>query len=155
VCRSVEAVVAGGRPGCNLSHRAEARLKEIQERLPFVDGASVPVVSDGKGTVRVWTFAGGVANAALSEAISGTVGRADDFCITMRPAESARVADTLAGLDAAVVNPTVSERLSQELKFNECLPSELAADVVKPRLSDAQAVCDTIKRGRRIVLNID
>jgi ATP-dependent helicase Lhr and Lhr-like helicase len=58
VCRSAEAVVAGEMPGCKLSHRAEARLKEIQERLPFVDGTSVPVVSDGKGTVRVWTFAG-------------------------------------------------------------------------------------------------
>jgi hypothetical protein len=76
-------------------------------------------------------------------------------CITVRPAESARVADTLAGLNAAVVDPAVPERLSQELKFNECLPSELAAEVVKARFSDVQAVCDTIKRGRRIVLNID
>jgi ATP-dependent Lhr-like helicase len=148
-------VVAGESAGCNLSHRAEAKLKEIQERLPFVDGTNVPVVSDGKGTVRVWTFAGGLANAALTEAISGIVGRADDFCITMRPAESARVADTLAGLDAAAVNPIVPERLSQELKFNECLPPELASDVVNARFSDVQAICDTIKRRRRIVLNID
>jgi ATP-dependent helicase Lhr and Lhr-like helicase len=155
VCQSVEAVIAGGMPGCNLSRRAEAKLKEIRERLPFVDGASVPVVSDGKGTVRVWTFAGGLANAALSEAISGTVGRADDFCITMRPAESARVADMLAGLNSAGVNPTVPDRLSQELKFNECLPSELAADVVKTRLSDMQAIANTIKRDRRVVLDID
>jgi hypothetical protein len=73
----------------------------------------------------------------------------------MRPAESARVSDTLAGLNTAVVNPTVPDRLLQELKFNECLPAELAADVVKARLSDVQAVRDTINRGRRIVQNID
>ena len=66
VCRSAEAVVAGESAGCNLSHRAEAKLREIQERLPFVDGTNVPVVSDGKGTVRVWTFAGGLANALNS-----------------------------------------------------------------------------------------
>jgi ATP-dependent Lhr-like helicase len=154
VCRAAEAVVAGGKPGCDLSRRAASRLDEIQGRLTFVDCKSLPVVSDGQGTVRIWTFAGGLVNAALSQTILRTVGRTDDLCITVRPSDPARVVDTLAEIDAAAVNPAVPEKIAQELKFSECLSSELAAEVVKARLSDREGLRDTLVRKPRIILDI-
>jgi ATP-dependent helicase Lhr and Lhr-like helicase len=50
--RAIERVAAGGEPGCALSRRASARLEEIRGRLDFVDGSSMPVVSDAAGHTR-------------------------------------------------------------------------------------------------------
>jgi ATP-dependent Lhr-like helicase len=151
VCRAAESVVAGSEPGCKLSRRAAAQLNEIQERLSFVDSVIVPVVSDGDVTVRVWTFAGGLVNAALSQTFPGAAGRPDDFCVTIRPADAARVTNTLARLDRAAVRPSVPKRIAQELKFSECLPAELATEVVEARLSDREGVRATLARALRIV----
>jgi ATP-dependent helicase Lhr and Lhr-like helicase len=68
ICRSAEAVIAGGSPGCTLSKRAAAKLDDVKTRLPFIDSTSVPVVSNEEGSVSVWTFAGGLVNSALGRA---------------------------------------------------------------------------------------
>src|SRR4051794_3548182 len=36
-CRAAEAILAGSDPGCVLSRRADARLSELRDELPFID----------------------------------------------------------------------------------------------------------------------
>ena len=72
-CRSAEAVVAGANPRCELSRRAVAKLEEIRERLAFVDGAGGSLcIVDNEQDSWIWTFGGGLANAALANAPAGS-----------------------------------------------------------------------------------
>ena len=45
VCAMMERIVAGAEPRCRLSRRATEALAQIRDRLAFVDGDSLPVVS--------------------------------------------------------------------------------------------------------------
>jgi hypothetical protein len=154
ICRSAEAVIAGGSPGCTLSKRAAAKLDDVKTRLPFIDSTSVPVVSNEGGSVRIWTFAGGLVNSALARATGGNATRADDFCIMIDPADAAQISIKLAGLNAKAVTPPVPEKLIEQLKFRECLPDELAMAVVEARLSDLEGIRATLDRPRRIIRDI-
>jgi ATP-dependent helicase Lhr and Lhr-like helicase len=154
ICRSAEAVISGASPGCTLSKRAAAKLDDVKTRLPFVESTTVPVVSNDEGSVRVWTFAGGLVNSALARATGGNATRSDDFCITIDPADAAQIYSKLAGLNAEEVRPLVPEKIIEQLKFRECLPDELAMAVVEERLSDLQGIRATLDRPRRIIRDV-
>ena len=83
-------VIAGAAQGCALSRRAASKLGEVQERLPFVDGRRIPIANDGEEIFRIWTFAGGLANAALAQGVPGPTARWDDFSITIRAGSDRR-----------------------------------------------------------------
>jgi hypothetical protein len=80
--------------------------------------------------------------------------RADDFCITIDPADAAQISNKLAGLNAQAVSPIVPEKIIEQLKFRECLPDELAMAVVEARLSDLEGICATLDRPRRIIRDV-
>ena len=120
VCRAAEAVIAGAAPGCGLSRRAASKLEEVQEQLPFVDGTTIPIVHNGQNIFRIWTFAGGLTNAALAQVIPGPTTRSDDFCITIRAGSDAAVIDSLSKLDAVPVRPSFSSELISPLPTNSC-----------------------------------
>jgi len=92
VCRAAEAVITGAAPGCELSRRAASKLEEVKEQLPFVNGTRIPIVHSGKN-FRIWTFAGGLTNAALAQAIPVPTARSDDFCITISAVSAAAAID--------------------------------------------------------------
>ena len=134
-----------------MSHRASAKLDEARERLEFIDSVSVPFVLDGEGTVRIWTFAGGLANAAIAQAMPGPAARADDFSIMVRDGDVTRVGSAFAELQAASIRPSVSDEAIQGLKFSTCHPDELAAAVVQGRLLDVAGIRRTLDRDRRLI----
>src|SRR5258706_470320 len=93
------------------------------------------------------------AGSALAEAARRVVGRLDRGAMLQHQTRAAAIADTFARLDAAAVNPSIPESIAQELKFSECLPAELAAEVVEARLSDREGIRATLARVRRIVVD--
>lgn len=105
VSRAAEAVVAGRVPACDLSRRAASRLDELRDKLPFVDGIMVPFVNDGLGNIRIWTFAGGRANAAIGQAMPNTLASSDYFCITIKSENSKAMLEAFSGLDAIFNSP--------------------------------------------------
>ncbi len=151
VCRAAESVLAAEDPGCTLSRRAADRLSELRNRLAFIDRASVPIVAQTDGKTRVWTFAGGLANAAIAAGISETGVRADDFGVVSTSQGASALADALLQLDPAALSTAVEEEAVRELKFSSCLPTELATDVVGARLADSPAVCATLARPHRLI----
>lgn len=151
-CRAAEAILAGSDPGCALSRRADARLSELRDELPFVDGETLPVVSDANGSTRVWTFAGALANAAIVGGLKASA-RSDDFGVSVRSADASCVADAIAELDPRSLRVPVPDHAIGELKFGSCLPDDLAAAVVEDRLSDCAGVDATLHRNRRVIMD--
>ena len=53
--------------------------------------------------------------------------------------------------DASGIVPVVSEPALDGLKFSECLPRDLAAQVVQARLTDSEGVFAALGRPTRLV----
>jgi ATP-dependent Lhr-like helicase len=154
VCRAAESVVAGAEPGCSISRRATTKLEQVQERLPFVDGAQIPIVHDEHNNFRVWTFAGGLANAALAQAISAATPRSDDFCITISAGTDSATLDAFSRLDAVSVRPSFSAELIRDLKFTTCLSEKIAASTIEARLLDRDGIQATLARTTRLLHSV-
>ena len=154
VCKMMERIVAGAAPACQLSLRAETALARIRERLAFVDGDSIPVVSDGGDRLIIWAFAGGVATASIAHGLAmqglSAVGF-DDLTVTVARSNLVAVAKAFRSIDALSIHPRLPEDLGPALKFGLCLPPEVVADVLTARTSDASTVASTCSRTLRFV----
>lgn len=154
LCRAAERVVAGAEQGCALSKRAAQRLQEVRDRLPFVDGRTLPLVAEEDGRVRAWTFAGGLASAALARALAGSGTRVvgwDEFSVVVRAGDPGLVARAFADLDPAEARAPLPADLDKALKFGLCLPERLAAEVLRCRSDATDAVAQVLARPTRIV----
>ena len=151
VSRATEAVVAGSAPGCDLSRRASAKLDEIREQMPFVDGSTVPILDDGSGTTRIWTFAGGRTNAVISQSLPGARARSDDLCISITSDDRRALMNAFSGLGSIPVRPSLSSQMIDDLKFSQCLPMELAYSTISARLTDQAGIDATRSRKIRLV----
>jgi ATP-dependent Lhr-like helicase len=153
LCQAIQRVLAGEEPGVPCSKRAEEQLVKTRTDFTWLTPATTHVVRHSNERLLWWTFAGLYANSAIAQAIreqNVSVGKVDNFVIALdsgtpvAPLESA-ISGVLA-LDAAVLTTPVSDRAVSELKFSECLPTELARKVLSQRMTDAPAVVATFKR---------
>jgi ATP-dependent helicase Lhr and Lhr-like helicase len=151
VCRAAEAVVTGAAPGCGLSRRATFKLEELQEQLPFVDGTRIPIVHSGQDISYIWTFAGGLTNAALAQVIPGTRARSDDFCIMIKAGSERAAIDAFSRWDEVSFLPSFSSEMIKELKFNTCLPERIAISTIQARLLDRDGIQETLRRTPQIL----
>jgi ATP-dependent Lhr-like helicase len=154
LCRSAEAVVAGADSGCQLSRRAASKLEQIREQLCFVEGTKIPIVDNGQDNFRIWTFGGGLTNAALAEALPGPTARSDDFCISVKALSSTAAIDAFSKLDALHIGPSISSALIGELKFTSCLPEKIAASTIGARLLDRDGIQATLARKTLAVIRV-
>ena len=152
ISHTAERIVAGTMPGCALSRRAAARLAEVQERLAFVDGRSLPIVANKGGQVRVWHFAGGLASASLARALNvpGVANAQwDDFSVSVRATGTETVAQGIAEINPADARPPMPEDMSTALKFSVCLPKTIATTVLAARAAVPDAVAEILSRRTR------
>jgi ATP-dependent Lhr-like helicase len=141
-------------PECSLSRRAASKLDEIRDRLPFIDGTAVPVVDDGAGRIRIWTFAGARANASIGQALPGSRASSDDFCIDIRSGDARSLIDTLSGLNPIALSQPLSEQMNRDLKFSQCLPAELASSIIAARILDKKGIQSTLSRKKVIIRDL-
>jgi ATP-dependent Lhr-like helicase len=149
--RTVERVLATGECGIGLSSRAQASLDGLREKMPYIDGESLPIVATGD-EYRLWTFAGGRANAMLANALrnAGIAPRvADNFGVLLRQMDQVGLAAAIDSVNEQSCRAPVDARMLAELKFGICLPERLAKDVLRARLSDFGALQSCLKRSRR------
>jgi hypothetical protein len=155
ICRAEERIIAGVEPTCRLSRRAAERLTKIRDRLDFVDGHSLPLVSDGIGRVTAWLFAGGLVSASVARALTGggvpTAGW-DDVSVTVRTGDVELLGRALANVDPAAAHPALPEDLLTALKFRLCLPPHVTESVIIARTSNPTEVADAISRPLRRIL---
>jgi hypothetical protein len=133
-------------------------LAEVRERLEFVDGQSLPIVSDSNGGATVWTFAGGLVAASLANAL-GQSGlprvRWDDLSVTVPVGDSHSVSRALGQVDAQDASPALPDDLERALKFGLCLPPLVSRSVLVARTSADAAVAEVLsRRHRRIAVDV-
>lgn len=144
-------VLLGATPaGVVLSGRASVRLDELREELAHrVDATRTVVLHDEDGC-RWWTWAGGRANAVLHAAVAAVAPRLVDDAATytndhvsLRPdATAPELSTALAdarerfGEDLSGIEPEISRRAIQDLKFGDLLPEDLAVRTLARRLAD-------------------
>ena len=140
ICRAEERIITGTETSCHLSRRALERLGEIRDDLEFIDGHSIPMVSDGVGDVIIWLFAGGLVSASVARALTQggiLVADWDDVSVTARVSDVMAVRRVLANLDLTDAHPGLPGDMMTALKFGLCLPLKVAESVVVARTSRA------------------
>ena len=135
VCQSIRHVLAGEFIEEFWSKRAKEKAQELRHEHPWVYADSTTLLQTPSGEVQWWTFAGGIANAVLSEQlVPGHQRRTDNLCIRFPSAVALTDVEVLLkerlGADFIL---TPDEDAVASLKFAECLPSEVAADVFSTR----------------------
>jgi ATP-dependent Lhr-like helicase len=154
LCQGIRRLLAGDEQPPFWSRRANAALEELRAEYAWATPEATSVVRHPNGEVRWWTFGGGVVNALLADALRSEVdGRADNFCIRF-PATSAldEVERRIAGVRAEDVRPVPNPAAIEQMKFAECLPPHLAAEVFCSRFDDPEGVKRVLGEPRRVVV---
>jgi ATP-dependent Lhr-like helicase len=153
LCQAIQRVLAGEDPGVPFSKRAEEQLVKTRTDFTWLTPATTHLVRHSNERLLWWTFAGLYANSAIAQAIreqNVNVGKVDNFVIALASGTPvAQLESALSGvlaLDAATLTTPVSDRAVSELKFSECLPSELARKVLSQRMTDPSALAATFER---------
>lgn len=155
-------VALGADPaGVSLTRRAITQITRIRaDSEPWVDASASLVRPHQTGQSRCWTWAGGRANALLATALSavepGLVDeqtRYDNRYVRLRDNVTAgAVRSAVAGArdrfgaDLAGIQPAVSEKAVEHLKFAELLPPDLASQTLGARSADHGGVARLLSR---------
>jgi ATP-dependent helicase Lhr and Lhr-like helicase len=156
VCQEIRSVLASDEVPTWCSRRTSARLADVRAEYPWLDSRPDNVLVTTGGELTWWTFAGGRANAALAAEMSSRLGvraTGDNFAVKLGtvpdPSSAERAVLNLVTADAEWMAPPVSESAVEGLKFSECLPAELAMQVVQTRLTDTQGTEATLSQPTR------
>jgi ATP-dependent Lhr-like helicase len=154
ICRTQERIITGAEPPCQISRRATERLHTIRARLQFVDGLSLPVVSNGLDRVTAWLFAGGLVSASVARALGEDglrVAGWNNVSVVVRAHDLERVSRALHNVDVATAHPAIPGDLPNAIKFGLCLPGDLAEAVIVARTSRPGEVAKPLSRNQRLI----
>jgi ATP-dependent Lhr-like helicase len=144
LCQAIAAVLAGREMPSFCSKRAATRLAEVRTDFGWLMSGQTALVTERDGRVRWWTFGGLHANAALAaglRALGATTARLDNFSIGLEgDVPSPMFGDLRARAEAGTLWSPVDERAVAGLKFNECLPSDVAVRMLSHRTTDRDGI---------------
>jgi ATP-dependent Lhr-like helicase len=146
LCQSIKQVLASEAGSDRWSRRATERIDEIRQEFSWLASSSSVAVLAGAGQTEWWTFGGSRANATLARQLAQrTRGKVDfdSFKLTFQPGTTLHdVERAIAGLrqlDVTEMRPAVEDDAIDGLKFSECLPRDLAIEMLECRLQDKEA----------------
>jgi ATP-dependent Lhr-like helicase len=140
MCQAIRQILLGGGPAEAWSRRALAEVNlAIAETNSLAPDALVVELDRDKDRTTWWTFAGLLANAQLAGAFAHGGSRSDNLSITITPAVlpqdfQKQLTSASTGLEPGGLDQ------SDFVKFQECLPEPLLAQMQASRLSDPHAV---------------
>ena len=147
LCQSIKHRLAGDDDCAMWSTRARQQIAAIRKEFVWLDTDGTAVLLEKGGTAEWWTFAGTGANATLAYELSQAMEHRatyDSFTVTFEAYVSLNtIALALGKLRAHDVNEmsvAIEEHAIAGLKFSECLPRDLALDMLRTRLCDHPAV---------------
>ena len=151
VARCVRDVLTGKEPpGVDLSVRTKEKIAELRQRHPWAEPSTTTLVRESGGQCRWWTFAGWRANLWLARATSRlrlVANSVDDLSLAVDPeTDLVGLRRCIEELDPVTLDlaPWVAAEAVEGLKFSECLPKELAEQVVTHRLADVESMSRTV-----------
>jgi ATP-dependent Lhr-like helicase len=144
--QAIKRILAADECSGRWSRRARERIGEMRHEFPWLEtDSSVAVLTDGGG-IEWWTFGGNRANATLARQLAQETGSKvthDSFTLTFESAVKLQDVERAIGAirqhDVANMRPAVDEAAIDGLKFSECLPIELATEMLERRLQDPDA----------------
>jgi ATP-dependent Lhr-like helicase len=153
LCQQIKRVLADEAEHECWSRRTRERIAIIREEFAWVESDSNSViVTDSNRAAKWWTFAGGRANATLANELGAiTKGRVqhDNFTLSFTSAVSLKeIKSAIAELrsrDVGGMRPAVDEASIDGLKFSECIPKELAIELLQERLKNPQATASILR----------
>jgi len=152
VCQGIRRILATETNEEYWSQRATAALHDIRMEYPWVTLDSTSLVQQPSGEVEWWTFAGGIANTLLADALKPHCDvKGDNLTVRFTTALSLdAIAELIDGLRAEDILPVQSADAIQNLKFGECLPPPIAAEVFSTRFNEPNAIRNTLKEPRKV-----
>jgi len=154
LCQSIRRILtADDRAPC-WSGRATAALGDLRTEYAWACPDSTVMLRHPNGDLRWWTFGGGKANALLADHLRSRVDtKADNFSIRF-PAASAleSVLEWISEILADAVRPVPNPTAIANMKFTECLSTELADEVYRSRFNDTEAVRTILMEPRKAVV---
>tara|TARA_R110002124_G_scaffold215380_2_gene381345 strand:+ start:33937 stop:36048 length:2112 start_codon:yes stop_codon:yes gene_type:complete len=142
-----------------LSQRATQYLTEIREEYAWLDPvSSIAIQTDGQ-EVEWWTYAGSQVNATLARQLSQMtrhVVQFDSFTLTFH--QTLKLQDVEAAIKAVCqrdpneMYPSIEEDAIIGLKFSECLPRDLAIEMLEHRLQDSESTQKLFQQPIRFVI---
>lgn len=141
------------------SRRATDRLAEIREEFAWLDTASTIAVLAGSGEAEWWTFGGSRVNATLAQELARETRaktRHDSFTLTfestVKLADLEQAIAVIRQRDVSEMKPAVDEAAIDGLKFADCLPIELATEMLERRLQEPVATRAILEEDVRFVV---
>jgi ATP-dependent Lhr-like helicase len=154
VCQCIRHLLADETDQPLWSQRATAQINEIRTEYPWASTDATSIVRHPSGEVRWWTFGGGVANTLLADHLRPKAEvRVDNLSIRFTTSMKLNEVEELIGaLTADRIKPIPAEDAIEGLKFSECLPPHVAAEVFCARFKDAEAVRNILGEPKRVVV---
>jgi ATP-dependent helicase Lhr and Lhr-like helicase len=155
VCQAIRRVLAAETAERYWSQRATAQIGEIRLDYPWASHDHTTLLQQPNGEVQWWTFAGGLANSIVLDHLGGgTRARTDNLRIRFSP--TLKLADVESLIDSRIrdeITPAPSEEVITNLKFGECLPPAIAAEVFLARFNDQEAITNIRIEPMRVVIS--
>jgi ATP-dependent Lhr-like helicase len=154
VCQSIRRILAADEDYLAWSRRTVRQFTELRDEHPWVSADATSLVHLPNGQIRWWTFAGGIANTLLADALKPHCDvKGDNLSLSFPTASSLdTVSDLIDGLQSDTVQPMPNIDAMENLKFSECLPPEIATQVFTTRFDDRAAIEQTIGEHRRVIV---
>jgi ATP-dependent Lhr-like helicase len=164
LCRAMRDILSGDERAACWSQRAAEAMERVRQEFAWLAPTGTTLrctqAPDGVATdVEWWTFAGSKANAALRTALQRNldVPLDADACSLLfahpMPIEDVRQAiATLASMPDTDLAPDVDPTAIDGLKFSQCIPTSMAADLLGRRMTDLPAVAATLAERLHVVV---
>lgn len=158
LARAIHDLLASRDVSVRWSSRAREQIGALREGYNLKDPArDVIVVSSENGELTWFTFAGNMIN----QAIAGALRRegyedikADDFCLVVRRnSDHQKLQRVVSGMSSTSVIEgfQIPDEFLDQFKFSECLPRDMAADIVRSRFLAPNPIAQVIARSRVVV----
>lgn len=158
LCQSIKHLLARNDDSAMWSKRAQQQIAELRDEFAWLDTGETVILLEKNGKAEWWTFAGTGANAILAYELSRVMkSRAlyDSFTVTFEPQVSRNTLELalseLRRNEISKMTTAVDEHVIEGLKFSECLPRDLALDLLSARLCDHPSMQYALKQPVRFV----
>jgi ATP-dependent Lhr-like helicase len=162
LARAVHALLTSKLESERWTPRAKAIFDALRVQYGFLRGDADVVVTNREQNEVCWfTFSGGLVNTALTAAmkVKGVTNvSVDDFLIRATETTNAqRMIDAVrsSGLSQIQECFRIADDYLEDLKFSECLPSEMAHEILRDRLLCDEEIKATLARNVVEVLSND
>ena len=154
ICQGIHRILATESNEPHWSHRATAEIARIRMDYPWASLGHTTLLQRPGGEVEWWTFAGGMANSLVVDHLSvGSSARRDNLSI--RFPSDMRLSDIenlIASRMREEIIPVPRKEVIDNLKFNECLPPTIAAEIFTARFRDPEAIAYLRREPIRVVV---